>query len=161
MNNSKDLNLIISRFENEAVYKNPGHAAVTAVEWLDEEFVLIPRETLPVIQHPSLDDAFGGDTTARLTNITELAFGGDYKKMRDLGLQYLVMANFMESKQKTEEETTLKTARFEAYKTLFPNTGMLFDDFDFESSGISQSNKNAITAIVLLKEKLAKLELKR
>jgi hypothetical protein len=161
LNNSKDLNLIISQFENEAVYKNPGHAAVAAVEWLDEEYVVIARETLPVIKHPTLDDAFGGDTTARLTNITDLAFGGNYEKMRDLGLQYLVMADFIENKGKKEKEDKLKAERFEAYKTLFPNTGMTLQEFDFTSPSISQSNKNAIDAILLLKERLAKLELKR
>jgi hypothetical protein len=156
LNNPKDLDLIISQIENEGCYKNPGPAAEAAVKWLDEEFVLIPRETLPVIKHPSLDDALGGDTTARLTNIGEQAFGGDHKKMRDLALQYLVMADFIENKAAKEAETKLKAAQFDAYKILFPRTTATVDDFDINDKMISVSTRNGIAAIMELKAQLAK-----
>lgn len=161
MNNQRDLNLIISKIEEEACYKTAGSAAVGAANWLDGEYVLIPRETLPTVQHPSLDDALGGETTVRLKNITELAFGGDYKKMRDLALQYLVMADFIENKAQKEKETKLKADQLEAYKILFPNTGMALEDFDIDHVSISQSAKNAINAILDLKSQLAKAQEKK
>jgi hypothetical protein len=161
LNNQKDLDLIVSRIETEACYKNPGPAAVDSVEWIDLEYVLIARETLPVLQHPTLDDAFGGDTSVRLNNITEKAFNGDFKKMRDLALQYLVMADFIESKAKKVEETKLKAAQFEAYRILFPNTSMTLEEFDISHTTVSASTRNGIAAIMDLTDRLAKMQLKR
>lgn len=159
MNSQKDLNLIISRIENEACYNNPGPAAESAVKWVDEEYVLIPRETLPVVEHPSLDDALGGDTTVRLKNITETAFGGDYKKMRDLGLQYLVMADHIENKVQKEVESKLRLERFRAYNLIHPNNVSSIDNVNFDS--LSTTDKNAINVILDLKAQLAKAQEKK
>lgn len=158
-NPKKDLNLIISKIEEEACYKNPGPAATAAVEWADDEFVLIPRETLPVIEHPSLDDALGGDTAARLTNITEKAFGGDYKKMRDLGLQYLVMADFIENKAHKAAEEKIRLEKFRAYNLLYPANIKSIDKIDFDS--LSAADQNAINVILDLKAQLAKAQEKK
>ena len=155
-NAQKDLNLIISEFEELACYNQPGTAAIKAVQWLDEEYVLIPRETLPAIQHPSLDDAFGGDTAVRLKILTEKAYDGDTAKMRDIGYEHLVMADYLENKKLTEEEKALTKLRLEAWLILHPKSGVTEEDISpAQYEKMTPSDKAAVDAIVDLKRQLA------
>lgn len=132
INLDKDLNLIVSHIEELACSNNPGPTAVHAADFIDETFILVPREALPKITFGTLDEALAaGIGTAQTEHLTEKAFDGDFKRMRNLGLQYLVMADYVEQKAIKEQIDTAKLRRYKVFKELFPENIATFEEFDW------------------------------
>lgn len=161
-NSQNDLNLITQTFEEEGCYDNPRAAAVASVAFLDNFYVVIPRSALPKIGFGSLDDAFAGNTKAKLENMSENVHDGNTEKMRNLAYQYLVMADYVDGKVKRVEESNLTKLRVEAWLTLHPKSGITAADMtaaDYDQ--LTRNDKAAVDAVVALKRELAELKKKR
>jgi hypothetical protein len=155
-NNEQDLDLIVKEIERLACHNNPGPTAELAVSFIDETYVLIPREELPAVTFGTLDDAYGGPQVGRILNITENIYEGDTDKMRKLAYQYLSMAEFVDEKKHKESEAKLNVLRAEAWNLLHP--GSFMEAHEFHWLGCDKTEKNAINAIVELKLELAKVK---
>lgn len=156
-NDKRDLDLITRTIEENACYANPGPTAVISVQFIDETYILIPREALPPVNFGSLEDAFG-PSVARIENITENVYEGDTEKMRWLAYQYLSMASYVDGKKALVKETQLKKERFEAYRLIYPNCVGTADDLTFNN--LSVSDRNAVNALITLKAQLAEAKKK-
>lgn len=152
MNDPKDLTDITQRIEHLSRYMNSGPAAEGSAKYIDENYVIINRSSLPTIGFGSLDEAFAGDNYARLEHITEDAHGGDTKKMRNFAYQYLVMADYIDGKNRQAEQEELRANRYEAWKILYPESTITEDAFRW--SGVNTIERNAINAIIDLKTTL-------
>lgn len=155
-NDQRELDLITQTIEEKACYANPGPTAVASVKFIDETYLLIPRDDLPVVSFGVLDDAYGGPQVARIENITENVYSGDTEKMKKLAFQYLAMASYVSGKQSLEEEKALTSLRVEAWKLLHPLSNV--NDSDLTPTHYDQligKDKRAIDAIVDLKRQLA------
>lgn len=155
-NDPQDLSLIIQKIEELACHNNPGPAAEKAVAFIDETYILIPREELPEVTFGNLDDAFDGPQVGRILNITENVYDGDTEKMRKLAFQYLSMAEYVDQKKHAAEEAALNVLRAEAWNAIHPGSFMSAERFNW--LGCDRTEKQAINAIVDLKLQLAKLQ---
>jgi hypothetical protein len=153
-NDPKDLDLIIKEIEELACTNNPGPTAVSAVQFIDDTYILLPREALPTLSFGSLDEAFGGNSYARTKNLTENVFDRDFRKIRDLGLQYLVMADHIEAKIVKAEIDSSKARRFKVFRELFPESECTLDKFHWSS--MTQFEQTVIDKMVLLNMELDK-----
>ncbi len=156
-NDQRELDLITQTIEEKACYANPGPTAVASVKFIDETYILIPRDDLPVVNFGTLDDAFGGaPQLARIENITENVYEGDTEKMRWLAYQYLAMASYVSGKQSLEEEKALTKLRVEAWKMLHPQSNVIDSDLTPDHYDLLiGKDKRALDAIVDLKRQLA------
>lgn len=152
-NDKRDLNLIVQTIEELGCYNNPGPAAAVSAKFIDETYVLIPREVLPQISFGSLDDAFSGVQKAQLASITEHVFNGDAKKMRDLAYQYLSMASYVDGKKEMEQIESAKRNRFAVFQDLFPESTCTLDNFQWSS--MTKFERDVIDKMVLLNIELA------
>lgn len=161
-NDQRELDLITQTIEEKACYANPGPVAVASAKFIDETYILIPREALPAVNFGSLDEAIAnGGGTARIANITENVYEGDTEKMRTLAFQYLAMASYVESKKAKAEEQELTALRVEAWNIIHPQSQCTATDLSpaiFKD--LSASDKNAINAIINLKRQLAEAKKK-
>ncbi len=154
-NDPNELDLIIKKIEELACHHNPGPTAEGAATFIDEVYVLIPRETLPSVGFGTLDDAYGPQV-ARIDNITENVYSGDTDKMRNLAYQYLTMAEYVDEKNHAAKEAELNILRAEAWNVLHPGSAM--ESHHFSWLGCDKTEENAINAIVDLKRQLAKAQ---
>lgn len=147
-NKKKYLNEIITVIEDLACYNNPGPTATKAAARIDLEYVLIPKTDMPTVE-------ISPSGTGRLPHITEAASKGDTKVMRELAYEYLAMADFVDAKKAKDEDLKLKTARWNAYKVLYPYQNMwTFGTFNYEE--LDSVPKRAIDEIVKLRTQLDK-----
>ena len=158
-NDPKEINLIVSKIEELACYDNPGPTAVKAGEYIDETYLLIPREELPAVTYGTLDDAFGEAPKGRImhgqhTALTESVLSGDTKRMREVAYQYLSMAEFVDDKVEKAKEAKLNGLRAEAWNEIHPGSFWTADNFNW--AGVDATERAAINAIVKLKLQLAK-----
>ena len=154
-NNERDVELIMDWVKNlKGVSTNPGPLGPQVANMVDNVFVLIPKETLPEVTFGSLDDAFGGGDYARTKNTTETTFDGNFKKMREIGLQYLVMADYVEAKGVKEQIDAAKARRFKVFRELFPESECTLDKFHWSS--LKPFEQTVIDKMVLLKMELDK-----
>lgn len=143
------LNEIITVIETLACTNNPGPTAVEAVKHIDKHFMLIYR----TLDLPKVEISPSG--TGRLPHITEAASKGDTKVMRELAYEYLAMADFVDAKKAKDEDLKLKTARWNAYKVLYPYQNMwTFGTFNYDE--LESVPKRAINEIVNLRSQLDK-----
>lgn len=159
-NPKKELDLITSKIEELACHDNPGPTAVKAAAFIDETYLLIPKETLPAVTYGTIDDAFSSPrarilSANGLVSLTDQVLNGDTSRMRTMGLQYLAMAEHIESKRVSAEAAKLKKERYNAYLTIFPDSNMIFEDFDYDGTLIPSSSRRAITRILELEAQLA------
>lgn len=139
----------------DAAMASGGSSAVTyGTKVIDGAFVLISRHHLPKVTFGSLDDAFGGNDYARTTYLTEKTHNGDFKKMRDIGLQYLVMADYVESKVVKAQIDSAKVRRYKVFRELFPENIATFEEFDWSS--LHEFEQMVIDKMVLLKMEVDK-----
>jgi hypothetical protein len=159
-NPQSDINLIVQKIEELACHNNPGPTAVKAGEFIDETYLLIPREELPSVTFGTVDDAYGGgEPKGRImkgkhTALTEHVLSGDTKRMREVAYEYLAMAEYVDQKKKQAEEAELNKLRAEAWNEIHPGSLMRADQFHWQ--GVDKVERNAIEAIVKLKLRLAK-----
>lgn len=156
-NDPQELQLIIEEIEREACHNNPGPTAEAAAKFIDNTYVLIPREELPTVTFGTLDDAYGPQV-ARVENVTEKVYNGDTDKMRKLAYQYLVIADYVAEKQHTAKEAELNILRAEAWNLIHPGSSLTAETFSW--LGCDRTEKSAINAIIDLKLQLAKLQAK-
>lgn len=125
-------------------------AAVEAAKHIDKHFFLIYR----TLDLPKVETSPSG--TGRLPHITEAASKGDTKTMRELAFEYLAMAEYVDKKKAKDEDMKLKTARFNAYKAIFPYQNMhTLGSFDYERD-LNQPIQRAVDEIVKLRIQLDK-----
>lgn len=154
MKNSESLMDEVSSVIENAMAVSNGEAVSSATKIIDDAFLLIPKGELPTLYFGSIDDAFSGDP-AQTVNLTEKAFNGDFKKMRDLGLQYLVMADYVERKVIKEQVDSAKLRRYKVFKELYPDEYTAdLDDFTWE--GLTSFERMVIDKMVLMHIELDK-----
>jgi hypothetical protein len=160
-NDQRELDLIASTIEQKACYANPGVAAEASAKFIDETYILIPRDSLPTVNFGILDDAFNGPQLARVNNITENVYDGDTEKMKNLAFQYLAMASYVSGKKVLEEEKAHTDLRVDAWNTLHPQSMCTAKDIAPDLfKEISPKDQRAINAIVDLKIQLAEAKKK-
>lgn len=156
-NDQRELDLIIQTIEEKACYANPGPVARDSAKFIDETYIIIPRDSLPTVNFGILDDAYGGPQVARIENITENVYNGNAEKMMKLAFQYISMASYVSGKQATKDEKALTKLRVEAWKMLHPQSGITEDDLSpAHYDRLLLNDKAAVDAIVALKRQLAK-----
>jgi hypothetical protein len=144
----------VSHEVEKAVLTGNGFGVRGAVKAIDDTFLLIPKSKLPSITFGTLDEAFAGEQRARTPNLTEKVFDGDHKKMRTLGLQYLVMADYVEAKVVKEQIDSAKLRRFKVFRELFPDHIGTLDQFSWDS--LHKFEQTVIDKMVLMHIELDK-----
>lgn len=147
-NRKADLDEIVSVIEELACTNNPGPTAVEAVKIIDRSFHLIPKNYLPKVE--TSPSGFG-----RLPHITEGASKGDTKVMRELAYEYLAMADYVDAKKAKDEDLKLTTARWNAYKVLYPYQNIwTLGTFNYDD--LDSVPKRAVDEIVKLRAQIDK-----
>lgn len=147
-NRKADLDEITSVIEELGCTNNPGPTAVESAKIIDRSFLVIPKNQLPKVE-------ISPSGNGRLPHITEAASKGDTKVMRELAYEYLAMADFVDAKKAKDEDLKLKTARWNAYKVLYPYQNMwTLGTFNYDD--LDALPKRAINEIVNLRSQLDK-----
>lgn len=159
INSFYHLEEISSVIENAMAVGN-GKAVASATKIIDDAFVIIPKNKLPIINFGTLDEAFAGEQRARTTNLTEKVLDGNFENMRELGLQYLVMADYVENKKAKEQEDSAKRNRFAVFQELFPDAAESGIE-EFKWSSLTKFERTVIDKMVLMQMEIDEAKKKR
>lgn len=154
-NKEQHLTGIRQTITYKAFDRGPEDTAKAVTDLIDKAYILIERnDEMPTITFGSLDDAFAGEGFARTKHLTENVYNGDYKKIRDLGLQYLVMADYVENKVIKAQTEKAAMRRYRVFKELFPENETTLEAFEWSS--LHEFERMVIDKMVLLNMELDK-----
>lgn len=144
------LNRLEYIVEKENVYRNPGDAAVRAVKEIDEKFIVIARNTLPIVEKTKDPSVWGcGQDIHRVGGVTDQNSDPDFHRKR--AKEHLAMAVHLIQK-KEEKAEKLTAQRKKIWLELFPSA-VATDSFSYE--GQPTHVKLAIDKIVSLENTIS------
>lgn len=144
------LNRLEYIIEKESLYKTPGVAAVNSVKEIDEKFIVIARNTLPMVVKTKDPSVWGvGQDIFRVGGVTDQNSDPEFHRKR--AREHLAMATHLVQK-KEEKAEKLSAQRKKVWLELFP-TSLATDEFVYEAQATHV--KLAIDKIVSLENSIS------